>query len=70
MPKIRVEIEVPEGEYCDRDDTCSFLEQSFLGQYWCSLYGDELEIDVDNWCYCIRCDKCKKAEVDDEKIHQ
>ena len=65
MAKIKVELEVPDGEYCDCDDTCSLLEQGCYGQYWCSLYGDQLEIDKDNWYYCKRCDKCKQAEVKD-----
>lgn len=65
MAKIKVEIEVPDGEYCDGDDTCSLLEKGCFGQYWCSFYGDELDIDrIDTWEYrCKRCDKCKQAEV-------
>lgn len=67
MAKIKVEIEVPDGEYCDGDDTCSLLEKGCFGQYWCSLYGDELDIDrIDTWEYrCKRCSKCKQAEVKD-----
>lgn len=67
MAKIRAEIEVPNGEYCDDGDTCSLLKTGYFGQYRCLLYGDELEIDKDNWWYCCkRCDKCKQAEVKDE----
>ena len=54
MAKIRVEIEVPSGKYCDSDDTCSLLKKGCFGQYWCSLYGDELEIDKDNWLISVR----------------
>lgn len=61
--KIMVEIEVPNGEYCDDDEICQFIENSRFGKSWCSLYGDDLEVDKDK-CYCFkRCEKCKQAEV-------
>lgn len=64
MTKIRVEveIEVPSCRYC-------------LHRYGntCNLFGQELtsygNVGDDDWGY-IRCDKCKQADVDDEKIHQ
>lgn len=65
MVKIKVEIEVPSGEYCDCDETCQLLENGLFGQSWCSLYGDDLEVArIDTWKYCFkRCDKCKQAEI-------
>lgn len=65
MPKIKIEIEVPNGEYCDCSVLCPLLENGHFGQSWCPLYGD-LEVDNDNGYYLKRCDKCKQAEVKDE----
>ena len=73
MAKIRVETEVPDGEYCDCnkvDPICPMCFEGEWGEYYCTLFGDELKLDEDNHHYCIRCDKCKQAEVKDEKIHQ
>lgn len=66
MAKIKAEIEVPDGEYCDDGDTCSLLQTGYFAQCRCLLYGDELEIDKDNWYCCKRCDKCKQAEVKEQ----
>lgn len=68
MPKIKVEIEVPSGEYCENDDTsCSMRLKGNWGKYYCALFGDDLEMDANNDYYCKRCNKCKQAEVKDEK---
>lgn len=68
MLKIKVEIEVPNSEYCDDDEICQFIENSHFGQSWCSLYGDDLEVDKNKY-YCFkRCDKCKQAEVKNESL--
>ena len=68
MAKIRVEIEVPNGQYCDYGEICQLLENEQFGQSWCPLYCDNLEVDMDNGYYLKRCDKCKQAEVEDETI--
>lgn len=65
MAKIKVEIEVPNGEYCDCSVFCPLLENDDFGQFWCPLYGD-LEVDNDNGYHIKRCDKCKQAEVEYE----
>ena len=66
MAKIRVEIEVPSGEYCDDADEgfCPLFERNLWGECFCLLFGDELEIDKENDYSCKRCDKCKQAEVE------
>ena len=61
MSKIRVEIEVPiDCRYCEHFDF--HLEV-------CNLFNDDVFYDNDKDIY-ERCDKCKQAEVEDEKIHQ
>ena len=64
MTKIKVEIkvEVPSCRYCLHryGNTCNLFGQELTS------YGNVGDVD---WGY-IRCDKCKQAEVDDEKIHQ
>ena len=65
MPKIKVEIEVPNGKYCETiDNICPLCFE----EYYCALFDVELENDTKNHYYCIRCDKCKQAEVKDETI--
>ena len=67
MAKIKAEIEVLNDKYCDtEDDVCPMCQESHWGEWYCCLFGNELEIDLDNCC-CIRCDKCKQAEVKDDK---
>ena len=63
MAKIKVEIEVPSGEYCENENTtCPMcFEQGFIG-CCCALFKVELESDNKNHYYCKRCDKCKQAE--------
>lgn len=66
MPKIRAEIEVPTDKYCDNEDTlCPVCMEGFSGIWYCAIFDDNLEIDSDSG-YCIRCNKCKQAEVQDE----
>ena len=66
MPKIRVEIEVPDSKYCDNEDTtCPMCLESNWDKCYCCLFGSDLEIDEKNHWYCIRCDKCKQAEVEE-----
>ena len=65
MAKIKVEIEVPDGEYCDCnkvDPVCPMCIEYEMGEYRCALFDEDLEID-DICYYCIRCDKCKQSEV-------
>lgn len=64
MPKIKVEVEIPNSKHCENDDAiCPMCHEGDWGEYYCLLFGDELKIDDDNSYYCIRCDKCKQAEV-------
>lgn len=68
MAKIRVETEVPSGEYCDKTgDICPMCVENGWGEYQCDLFRENLEIDENDPNYCIRCDKCKQAEVKDDK---
>lgn len=71
MSKIKVEIEVPNDkydEYCeDGYDICPVCLEGNWGKYYCAIFGNDLEIDLNNG-FCKRCDKCKKAEVKDESI--
>lgn len=65
MPKIKVEIEVPSDKYCDNEDTfCLACCEDNWGKCYCEIFDEDLEIDSDSG-YCIRCDKCKQAEVKD-----
>ena len=66
MPKIKVEIEVPDGKYCDSiDAVCPMCFDGEWGTFRCALFNGELEID-DNYPRIIRCEECKQAEVNDE----
>lgn len=68
MAKIKVEIEVTDDKYCDTiGNVCPMCIEALWGEYHCFLFGDELETDKENHYYCKRCDKCKQAEVKDEK---
>ena len=68
MPKIRVEIEVPNGNYCDDVDEgfCPLFERDIWGECFCLLFNRKLELDKENDENCKRCDECKQAEVKDE----
>lgn len=50
MPKIRVELEVPNGNYCDDvdDGYCPMCKRNMWGEYHCFLFGNELETDKEN----------------------
>ena len=69
MAKIRVEIEVPNGNYCDDIDAgfCSLFERNMWGECFCLLFNRKLEPDKKNDENCKRCDECKQAEVKDGK---
>ena len=60
--KVKIKVEVPSCRYCLHryGNTCNLFGQELTS------YGNVGDVD---WGY-IRCDKCKQAEVDDEKIHQ
>lgn len=63
MAKIKVEIEVPDGEYCDNEDTsCPMCLEGNWGKHYCMLFGNDVEIDIDNDYYYKRCEQCKQAE--------
>ena len=67
MAKIRVEIEVPDGEYCEtKDNICPACCEDNWGRCYCAIFDDNLKTDSDV-DYCIRCDKCKQAEVQNEQ---
>ena len=69
MAKIKVKIEVPSGGYCENEDiVCRMRLGGNRGICYCCLFNVDLEIDEENSNYCIRCDKCKQAEVKDETI--
>ena len=66
MAKIKVEIKVPNCEYCEDENTiCPMCIEREWGDFRCALFGRKLEIDYDNHNF-IRCDRCKQAEVEDE----
>ena len=63
MTKIKVEIKVPSGNFCDKlDEICPMCIENEWGEYYCALFVTELKIDKENNLCCIRCDKCKQAE--------
>lgn len=64
MTKIKVEIKVPSGNFCDKlDEICPMCIENEWGECYCALFATELKIDKENNLCCIRCDKCKQAEV-------
>lgn len=63
MPKIKVEIEVPD-EYCDKNALCPAFYHDEWG-YHCLIfdtYDDNLELDRQIFAH-KRCEQCKQAEV-------
>ena len=63
MPKIKVELELLNDKYCETiDKICPLC----FDKYRCALFDVELENDNKNHYYCIRCDKCKQAEVKEQ----
>ena len=65
MSKIRIEIEVPSGEYCK---DCIYLKHD--GKGYCYLFNKELKVERFDWTWgevnIQRCDECKGAEVENE----
>lgn len=55
MPKIRVEIEVPEN--------CKDCMMFYGEERYCDLFDCCITYDTDDDWGFIRCDECKKAEV-------
>lgn len=65
MKKIKVEIKVPEGDYCENaNNVCPMCLEGNWAQCYCCLFDVDLEPD-DNY-YCKRCEKCKQAEVEND----
>jgi len=63
----KIMVEVPE-QYCDNERYCSMYYTDNYGISRCSAFHNcELKEDNENHYYCIRCDECKKAEVEDAK---
>lgn len=63
MPKIKVEIEVPD-EYCDHyDNICPMYQDNRIASY-CVAFRHELEEDREYFYYCKRLPECKQAEVE------
>ena len=64
MPKIKVEIEVPSGEYCK---DCIYWKRD--GNGYCYLFNKELKTErlSKYWedTKVHRCDECKKAEIEE-----
>ena len=42
------------------------INEGGFEEYRCALFDVELENDDTNHYYCIRCDKCKQAEVKEQ----
>lgn len=70
MAKIRVEIEVPNGEECGN---CKLLLRTLSSKQWvCNAFGVRVKAtrgwDEKGTFYehGYRCDKCKQAEVKDD----
>lgn len=69
MPKIRVEIEVPE-KYCDVwDNKCPFYTVDKWGDCYCTLFNDRIMLENERY-YSERCDECKQAEVEDNDTNR
>ncbi len=65
MPKIRVEIEVPNGEYCRTCEYGRYVASDFAV---CTLFNNAIVLQEQD-ALPKRCDECKQAEVeDDDKI--
>lgn len=62
MPKIIVELEVPDSKYCDNEDTtCPMCVDDGVTSY-CMLFKYGLE--EENY-HCKRLKICKQAEVEE-----
>lgn len=63
MPKIKVELEVPNGNYCESaGNVCPMCLEGNWGKWYCCLFDVDLETDANNSYYCKRCDKCKQLK--------
>lgn len=61
MPKIRVELEVPDSKYCKTCDHCRYIASDLA---ICTLFGYTIPLHAPDR-YPERCDKCKQAEVEE-----
>ena len=62
MPRIKVEINVPDGDYCDKDSMCPVCTYNGYGSHCCAVFGfRELDNDPKN-NRLIRLDMCKAIE--------
>ena len=65
MPKIKVEIEVPNDKYCKN---CIYCRRDEKG--YCYLFNKGLKVERTDWNWgkidILRCDECKQAEVQNE----
>ena len=59
MPKIKVEIDVPDGKYCKACEYCRYIASDLAV---CALFGYTIPLKAPDR-YPERCDKCKQAEV-------
>lgn len=63
MAKIRAKFEVPDGKYCEsKDSACPMCSDD---AWYCCLFRVDLKADSNNGYYCIRCEQCKQAEVEE-----
>lgn len=66
MARIKAEIEVPDGKYCDKEDVCPMYTEGFMGVRLCTLFGVVLDNELtDNGYRSKRCEQCKQAEVEE-----
>ena len=66
MPKIKVELEVP-NEYCDKpDNVCPMCVDDGVTSY-CVAFNYALEEED---FHCKRLKACKKAEVQNDRSNQ
>lgn len=59
--KIRVDVEVPDGEYCDiKGDKCKHYKYNRQShKYKCQIFNRPLVMD--DWFNLIKCRKCLNA---------
>ena len=58
MPRIKLEVDVPEGEYCH---TCEHMDDE--GEGFCFVFRDDMDFDDEGFLKCPKCLKaCKKVE--------
>lgn len=61
MPKIRVEIEVPDGKCCK---TCEYVKYVASDFAVCALFDNAIILQ-ERYSLPKRCDECKQAEVEE-----